>query len=315
MKFEIKNRIIKLCEKCITIGDNSDYIAEFIFDEEWNGVTKTARFISCNGDYVDQLIKDDKCDIPCDVLKCGYVRIGVYSSQMTTTYCEVYVKESIKEKNGHVVEPTPTVYEQLTKLLDDLYKLMPNEVEQYFENHKDEFKGDKGDKGEAGAIKFIPVTELPSENIDETAIYLKPSSDPDNQNAYDEYIYVNGSWECIGTANVKVDLTDYVKNTDYATSGKAGLVKVWEAGGIGVNNVNGNMYLSPATKTNIDNRSIARSPITVENFDYAVKIGLTANKETLTEEEKTKAQSWLGTPQIELKLKDNGAYTLTINKG
>ncbi len=37
-----------------------------------------------------------------------------------------------------------------------------------------DFKGDKGDKGDTGAVKMIPVTELPKTNIDETAIYLKP---------------------------------------------------------------------------------------------------------------------------------------------
>lgn len=95
---------------------------------------------------------------------------------------------------------------------------------------------------------------------------------------------------------VRVD--NFVKDSDYATSNKAGLVRMWESGGIGINNVNGNIYLSPATKTIIDNRSIARSPITVENFEYAVKVGLTANEETLTEEEKTKAQEWLGITEL-----------------
>lgn len=150
MKFKIIDRHIKLCDECTTIGDNSDYIAEFDFDEEWNGVTKTARFIKCNGEHVDQLIEDNKCDVPEEVLKRGYIKVGVYSSRMTTTYCEVYVKESIKEKTGNVIEPTPNVYEQLTKHLDELYQLMPNEVERYLADHKDELKGEKGEKGEKG---------------------------------------------------------------------------------------------------------------------------------------------------------------------
>lgn len=214
MQFEIKNRIIKSTTKKLIIGDNADYVAHFSFDAEWEGVTKTARFISCKGEYKDVLIENNECNIPCEVLKCGYAKVGVYSAEMTTTECEFLVVKSIKDEIGCECEPTPSVYEQLTKHLDDLYKAMPNEVAQYFEEHKEEFKGDKGDKGEKGedgAIKFLIVNELPTDNIDESAMYLKLSNDPASQNAYDEYIYTNGAWESVGTANVKVDLTEYAK--------------------------------------------------------------------------------------------------------
>ena len=40
-------------------------------------------------------------------------------------------------------------------------------------------KGEKGEKGEAGQIKFIVVNELPSEDIDESAIYMKSITDPE----------------------------------------------------------------------------------------------------------------------------------------
>ena len=41
-------------------------------------------------------------------------------------------------------------------------------------------------------------------------------------------------------------------------------------------------------------------PITPTYLDYAVKVGLTTNTETLTEEEKAKAQTWLGLGTYEL---------------
>lgn len=215
MQLEIKERVIKAKEKKLIVGDNADYVAHFSFDEEWEGVTKTARFIACNGDYKDVLIdEDNKCEIPCEVLKCGYAKVGVYSATKTTTECEFLVVASIKDKIGCECAPTPNVYEQLTGKLDDIQAQMPNEVAKYFGEHKDEFKGDKGEKGEAGAIKFLIVATLPTEDIDETAIYLKPSSDPESQNAYDEYIYTNGEWECIGTANVKVDLSEYLQKAE-----------------------------------------------------------------------------------------------------
>lgn len=67
----------------------------------------------------------------------------------------------------------------------------------------------RGPKGDTGSIKFIVVTELPTENIDETAIYLKPVESPKGENNFEEFIYVNGKWEDLGTPNVAVDLSNY----------------------------------------------------------------------------------------------------------
>lgn len=83
----------------------------------------------------------------------------------------------------------------------------------------------QGPKGEPGAIKFEIVAELPITDIKEDTIYLVPNTDPETQNNYDEYVYVDGQWEKLGGVQVEVDLTDYVKNTDYATSNTGGVIK------------------------------------------------------------------------------------------
>lgn len=67
----------------------------------------------------------------------------------------------------------------------------------------------RGPKGDTGSIKFIVVTELPTENIDETAIYMKPVEKPTGKNKFEELIYTNGKWEDLGTPNVAVDLSNY----------------------------------------------------------------------------------------------------------
>ena len=72
----------------------------------------------------------------------------------------------------------------------------------------------RGPKGDTGSIKFIVVTELPTENIDETAIYLKPVESPTGENNFEELIYVNGKWEDLGTPNVAVDLSNYYTKTE-----------------------------------------------------------------------------------------------------
>lgn len=119
MNFTIKNRIITGDESLI-IGDNADYVAEFTFDEEWNGIHKTARFISCSGHYMDQIIENDKCCIPCEVLKCGYCKVGVYSAEKTTTEHKFFVTKSIKNDNCAECEPTPDMYAQVMGRLDNI---------------------------------------------------------------------------------------------------------------------------------------------------------------------------------------------------
>lgn len=58
---------------------------------------------------------------------------------------------------------------------------------------------------------FQVVNVLPTENISTSTIYLVPSTTPGEENIYDEYIYVNGNWEHIGSTTV--DLSDYVTKT------------------------------------------------------------------------------------------------------
>ena len=62
------------------------------------------------------------------------------------------------------------------------------------------------------------VSQLPTQNISTTTIYLIPSQDPQTANAKDEYINLDGTsqgWELIGST--AIDLTNYVTSTQLAT--------------------------------------------------------------------------------------------------
>lgn len=89
-----------------------------------------------------------------------------------------------------------------------------------------------------------------------------------------------------------VDLTDYVKNTDYATDKKAGVARF--SNGLYVNPASGLASINPASNGDIDRKIAAFLPITPVHLDYAVKVGVTTNTLTLNETEKTAAQNWLG---------------------
>ena len=65
---------------------------------------------------------------------------------------------------------------------------------------------------ETGALKRSVVVSLPSTGIDENTIYMVERTNSETNNVYDEYLYLNNSWEKIGST--EVDLTDYLRKTD-----------------------------------------------------------------------------------------------------
>ena len=93
----------------------------------------------------------------------------------------------------------------------------------------------------------------------------------------------------------KVDLSEYVKNTDYATGSTPGIVR--PTLGLTVGN-NGMFYIAKAAKSQINAKTNGYNPITPELLDYAVKKALSDCKLTgddvWTEEEKAKALELLG---------------------
>lgn len=106
----------------------------------------------------------------------------------------------------------------------------------YDNGDTDTFNVTNGEKGDPGAIKMIIVSVLPQTGDDDT-IYLVPLENPTEEgNNYAEYLYVDGEWELLGKIGVHVDLTDYVKNTDYATSSVGGVIKTASSKGTSMSN-------------------------------------------------------------------------------
>lgn len=92
-------------------------------------------------------------------------------------------------------------------------------------------------------FKLSIVQELPTTG-EKMTLYLVPKEGTNND-VYDEYIWIEqtASFEHLGTT--AVDLTDYVKNTDYATTATAGVIKVSSTNGASINS--GQLVASPAT--------------------------------------------------------------------
>ena len=102
----------------------------------------------------------------------------------------------------------------------------------------------QGPVGPAGAIRMVIVNSLPQTG-EEGTLYFVPKT-PDTSDLYDEYVWINNAWELLGEKQITVDLsnyytkqetysqaevnalipslTDYVKNTDYASTTKGGTI-------------------------------------------------------------------------------------------
>lgn len=255
MKVIVKTNEIEIEKNnLINSGEYNITPCEFEFSEEYNGLTKMAVFSTCSID-VKVAILNNRCVIPYEILENqGQVLLGVYGYESVNDELELrysptpkyfyVIQGSYKEGNDpelppkseweQVIEEVNTAINEANNLNIEAEKV--GKVTTITITHKDGEeqevqildgeKGDKGDKGDAGSIKMIIVQALPTENIDESAIYLLPLENPTEEgNNYAEYIYVNNQWELLGRIGVQVDLTDYVKNTDYGNATTGGVVK------------------------------------------------------------------------------------------
>ena len=184
IKFNVHNQIIKRTDTNRVVADSRNYLyAAFNFSEEWTG-TKTAIFK--NGDVVKHVIlENDECLVPWEVIKSGKLTVSVFCGDLITADEEtVYILQSGYEYGGAPQDPSPTVYEQIITMLNEIetggipddkiaaavqayLEAHPVEslteedvqriVTEYVEAHKEELKGDKGDKGDPGAEGYTPV--------------------------------------------------------------------------------------------------------------------------------------------------------------
>ena len=98
---------------------------------------------------------------------------------------------------------------------------------------------------EIATFDFIKIVEaLPEQGLPNRT-YFVPKTDQQTNDLYDEYMWVNNKWEFVGTRQIEVDLTNYVKNTDYATTIKGGIVQISTGGGLAVDN--NKLRLDPAS--------------------------------------------------------------------
>ena len=65
----------------------------------------------------------------------------------------------------------------------------------------------------SSGLNRILVDILPTDNIDNNTIYMLRKSEPENNNAYDEYMYINGDWEILGGVSSNTEIINTLQNT------------------------------------------------------------------------------------------------------
>lgn len=137
-------------------------------------------------------------------------------------------------------------------------------------------------------IVTLNVPDLWVSEIAETSTAYTYTSDEEFTNELKTNGTVQvGFYKLSALETQKVDLTDYVKNTDVAsnnTNGNLGLVKgSGNSGGITINSA-GSLYITKATEALIDGRTNNYAPIVPSNLVYAVQ-SVVGGHVTLTQAE------------------------------
>lgn len=126
----VRNRVPTITAGEDVISHNSDYVAEFEFDEEWQDKVKTVYFVCEDGSYQAVVMSGNTCDVPMLDGEHRRIFVGVQAGAAekpsilkTTRPCCLKVKDSIADYLGQPIpDPTPDVYQQIIAMLEDIKK-------------------------------------------------------------------------------------------------------------------------------------------------------------------------------------------------
>ena len=124
----VRDRVPTITAGEDVISHNSDYAAEFEFDEEWQDKVKTVYFVCEDGSYQAVVMSGNSCGVPMLDGEHRRIFVGVQAGAAekpsilkTTRPCCLKVKDSIADYLGQPIpDPTPDVYEQIIAMLESI---------------------------------------------------------------------------------------------------------------------------------------------------------------------------------------------------
>lgn len=128
MKLQVIGQMIAFTEReTLVSGTINKYRAEFVFDDSWDGYTKTAVFRADSFGRItsrEVLLAGDACQVPHECLIAGaLLRVGVYGISGDITTPTIYTQEPIGIARGaepaeSTQDPTPGVYQQIINIIE-----------------------------------------------------------------------------------------------------------------------------------------------------------------------------------------------------
>lgn len=159
----VKGKVASSDTKAIVNG-NSDYAVNWVLDGEWADYdTKTMRVRYYDGTVIDCIFTGCSCSLPIITETC-MIEIGLFAGDLiTSTPAVINCIRCIRDDEGPVQDPTPSIYDQLLAKLNELGSAIAMRVDggyvQYSTDNgktwvnliaEADLKGDKGDKGADG---------------------------------------------------------------------------------------------------------------------------------------------------------------------
>lgn len=141
----VRDRVPTITAGEEVISHNSDYVAEFEFDEEWQSAYKTVYFVCEDGSYQAVVISGNMCAVPMLDGEHRRIFVGVQEGSAekpsvlkTSRPCCLKVADSIADLLGQPIpDPTPDVYQQIIAMLEDIKKgeVSPEDIQKAVDNY------------------------------------------------------------------------------------------------------------------------------------------------------------------------------------
>lgn len=246
----------------INAGEYNITPCEFTFTEEYENLTKEAIFSSCDGSVIKVSILNNQCTIPFEVLQQeGNVLLGVYAyetdnDELVLRYSPTPQYFNVKKGSFQVGNdpdlPSPTewerVLEQINQAIEETNNLnitanKEGKVTTITITKKDGTTqtidiedGADGKDAKINGVNTLTIQEGENITIEQEGSTLTISStggsggtsdyeDLENKPSINN-VTLSGNKSLNDLGIVIPDLTDYVKNTDYATNSTGGVVKI-----------------------------------------------------------------------------------------
>lgn len=126
LDYNVNGQSIELTSAAMLVaGTINEYTARFSFSADWDGYQRVAVF-SADGTEREQLLTDDTCKVPWEVLLPGaYLKVGVYGTKDGSRLPTIWTshRQYIHDGAGptdEAADPSPVLAEQILQRMGDL---------------------------------------------------------------------------------------------------------------------------------------------------------------------------------------------------